>query len=601
MDTILAPSRTLAEQVSHVLSRLEQALAAGDARAAAALFVDDCHWRDCLALTWNIVTAEGRDDLAALLEATLPHTHPRAFTAGEATEDAGIVAAPFDFETDAGRGRGYLRLRDGQAWTFLTTLTELKGHEEPAGRARPAGAEHGVQRGRRSWLERRRDEEQALGATVQPDVVIVGGGQGGLALGARLRRLGVSAIIVDKHARPGDQWRRRYKSLCLHDPVWYDHLPYLPFPDHWPVYSPKDKLGDWLEMYARVMELTCWNSTTCDAARYDEQAGTWTVELTRDGQPQTLHPRHLVIATGLSGLPNLPSIPGMESFEGQQHHSSQHEGGDAWRGKRCVVIGSNNSAHDICADLWENGAHVTMIQRSSTLVARAETLFELTTKSLYSEDALERGIDTERADLINASVPYRLMAEWQRPAYVEMRRRDADLYDRLRARGFLLDFGDDDSGLFMKYVRRGSGYYIDVGASELIADGAIELRQGAVREIKNRSVLLEDGTELPADLIVYATGYGPMNGWAARLISQEVADRVGKCWGYGSNTTKDPGPWEGELRNMWKPTHQPGLWFHGGNLHQSRHYSLFLALQLKARLAGIPTPVHGMPPVHHLA
>ncbi len=166
----------------------------------------------------------------------------------------------------------------------------------------------------------------------------------------------------------------------------------------------------------------------------------------------------------------------------------------------------------------------------------------------------------------------------------------------------MLDWGDDETGLAMKYLRRGSGYYIDVGASQLIIDGKIALKSGSeVARFTETAVVLADGSELPADLVVYATGYGSMNGWAADLISQEVADRVGRCWGLGSGTTKDPGPWEGEQRNMWKPTHQEGLWFHGGNLHQSRHYSLFLALQLKARQAGLPTPVWGMSAVHHPA
>ena len=194
------------------------------------------------------------------------------------------------------------------------------------------------------------------------------------------------------------------------------------------------------------------------------------------------------------------------------------------------------------------------------------------------------------------------MHTFQIPVYEEMARRDADLYERLRKVGFMLDFGDDGSGLFMKYLRRGSGYYIDVGASDLIADGQIKLKSGVnIEQIKENSVVLTDGTELPANVIVLATGYGSMNGWAAKIISQEVADKVGKCWGLGSNTTKDPGPWEGELRNMWKPTQQPALWFHGGNLHQSRHYSQFLSLQLKARLEGIPAPVYGLAPVYHLA
>ena len=128
----------------------------------------------------------------------------------------------------------------------------------------------------------------------------------------------------------------------------------------------------------------------------------------------------------------------------------------------------------------------------------------------------------------------------------------------------------------------------------------MKLAHGQVAQLTEDAVVLEDGTALPADLVVYATGYGSMNGWAADLISQEVADTVGKVWGLGSNTTKDPGPWEGEQRNMWKPTRQEALWFHGGNLHQSRHYSLYLGLQLKARYEGIPTPVYGLQEVHHL-
>jgi putative flavoprotein involved in K+ transport len=221
---------------------------------------------------------------------------------------------------------------------------------------------------------------------------------------------------------------------------------------------------------------------------------------------------------------------------------------------------------------------------------------------LYSEAAMKNGINHHKADLIFASVPYKVMHVFQIPVYEEMKKRDADLYERLEKAGFMLDFGDDGSGLFMKYLRRGSGYYIDVGASELVANGSIKLKSRVnVERVNERSITLSDGSELPADLIVYATGYSSMNGWAAQLISQEVADKVGKCWGLGSGTTKDPGPWEGELRNMWKPTRQEALWFHGGNLHQSRHYSQFLSLQLKARMEGLSTPVYRLAPVHHKA
>ncbi|MSX07657.1 MAG: NAD(P)/FAD-dependent oxidoreductase, partial [Actinobacteria bacterium] len=287
-------------------------------------------------------------------------------------------------------------------------------------------------------------------------------------------------------------------------------------------------------------------------------------------------------------------------FEGEQHHSSEHPGPDAYVGKRVVVVGSNNSAHDICKALYETGVDVTMLQRSSTHIVKSDSLCEIALGDLYSERAVESGMTTAKADLTFASLPYRIMHEFQIPVYQQIAEQDKDFYDRLEKAGFQHDFGDDGSGLFMKYLRRGSGYYIDVGASELVADGKIKLVAGQVERISKTGVVLEDGTELPADLIVYATGYGSMNGWVADLIDQETADKVGKCWGLGSDTTKDPGPWEGEQRNMWKPTQQENFWFHGGNLHQSRHYSLYLALQIKARYEGIDTPVYGLQEVHHL-
>lgn len=589
------------QQVERWLATFGAALEQRDSARAVALFTDDSFWRDLVAFTWNLCTLEGRAAIGAMLDACLPSVNPGHWRiTGTATEADGVIEAWFDFSTSVAQGHGHLRLRDGRCWTLLTTMAALTGFEEKTGGRRALGATHGATRSRQTWLEKKQQEEAELGYSRQPYVVIVGGGQGGIALAARLRRLAVPTIVIERSARAGDSWRKRYRSLCLHDPVWFDHLPYLPFPDDWPVFSPKDKIGDWLEMYTRVMELNYWASTECQGARFDEATHTWEVRVLRDGRAVTLRPAQLVLATGVSGFASTPQIAGADTFAGTQVHSSQFPGGDGWSGRRCVVLGSNNSAHDICAELWEHGADVTMIQRSSTLVARSATLLELGLGSLYSEQALASGITTEKADLIMASLPYRLSAAFQIPVYQQMAGRDADFYARLRAAGFMLDFAEDGAGLFLKYLRRGSGYYIDVGASELVADGRVKLRSGvSIARIAPAAVVLSDGSELAAELIVYATGYGGMNNWAAQLISQEVADTVGRCWGLGSGLDRDPGPWEGELRNLWKPTAQPGLWFHGGNLQQSRHHSQFLALQLKARLERIPTPVYGQPPVWH--
>lgn len=589
------PSEDLKAEAAGWLSALEGSLSGPEPRGVAALFHADCHWRDFLAFTWTIVTLDGRDEIAAMAAARAAEAGAHAFALdGEPKRTTGGLEFWFTLSTAVGRGRGHARLREGRCWTLLTTLRELTGHEEKRGDTRPLGTVHGAVRNRRTWADARA-EDARIGLDRQPYVLIVGGGQGGLGLAARLKQIGVPALVVDRHARPGDAWRSRYRSLCLHDPVWFDHMPYLPFPDHWPVFTPKDKMGDWLEAYASIMELDVWSSTTCRGSRYDAGLGRWTVEVDRDGTPVTLHPQHLVLATGMSGKPNLPRVPGQDLFRGVQHHSSAHPGGEAFAGKRCVVIGANNSAHDIAADLWEHGAEVTMVQRSPTLVVRSETVQRLGW-SLYSEAALRAGIGVDDADLIVASTPFAVLPQMLRPVVQRMKEEDADFYESLRKVGFMLTFGEDETGLGLMYPRRGSGYYIDVGASGLIAGREVALRSGVgLAGLTADSVVLDDGSALPADLVVYATGYGSMTTFAAELISQEVADRVGPCWGMGSGTARDPGPWIGELRNMWKPTAQEGLWFHGGNLAQSRHYSRYLAIQLKARFEGMPVTVFDRP------
>jgi putative flavoprotein involved in K+ transport len=583
-------------QAAAWLGSFAAALDKGDIDTAASRFLDDCYWRDLLAFTWNIKTFEGRPAIRDMLAATLPATRPSNWRiAGEATAKDGTIEAWFTFETAVARGEGMLRLRDGRCRTFFTAVGELKGFEERKGPGRPLGVTHRADRNRETWSEARRREEAALGSTEQPYCLVVGGGQGGMALGARLKQLGVPAIILEKNDRPGDSWRNRYRSLVLHDPVWYDHLPYMPFPEHWPVFTPKDKMGDWLEMYARVMELTYWTRSTCTAASYDEAEKVWTVTVDRDGERVTLKPKHLVFATGAYGPPRMVALPGAEDFKGEILHSSRYADGARFRGKRCAVIGAASSGHDVSVDLWEAGAEVTMIQRSPTTVVKSDTLMDLAFE-VYSEDALAKGISVDKADMIVASMPFALLPEGQKALYDRIRARDAGFYDRLSAAGFAIDFGDDETGLMMKAYRTGSGYYIDVGASQLIIDGEIAVRSGvSIERLTPTGILFDDGSEIKADAVIACTGYQSMHETVAEIVSREVADAIGPCWGLGSGVRGDPGPWQGEPRNMWKPTAQEALWFHGGNLALSRFYSKFVALQLKARMEGLETPVYGAP------
>ena len=125
------------EQISAWLSRFGIALERRDWAAVADLFGDECYWRDLVSFTWNIKTLEGKDEIQAMLAATVSNVRPGSWQIlGAAAEEGGVTAGWFTFETDVARGKGYLRLREGKCWTLLTTMTELKGFEEQRGPTR---------------------------------------------------------------------------------------------------------------------------------------------------------------------------------------------------------------------------------------------------------------------------------------------------------------------------------------------------------------------------------------------------------------------------------------------------------------------------------
>ncbi|MFN2568517.1 MAG: flavin-containing monooxygenase [Candidatus Dormibacteria bacterium] len=593
MTETLQPTRAAVapgEVAGAWLASFGAALEAGDLSAVEGLFLPDGWWRDLLAFTWDLRTFSGSRAIAEAFKSTLEAVCPSRFRLTSGKDAAVVEPAPgmrwiqafFDFETAVGRGVGFLRLMPAgtepdtpwKAWTVLTTLDELKGLEEPSGPRRPHGVDHGEHRGRRSWLERRQDEQSLAGG--DPAVVVVGAGQGGLTIAARLKQLGVDTLVVERNPRVGDNWRNRYRYLVLHDPVWYDHLPYLPFPAHWPVFTPKDKLADWFESYASAMELNVWVDTEFLGGHYDDGAGRWVVRVQRsDGTERTLNPSHVVLATGMSGVPNMPEIPGAHEFAGVLCHSSAHTSGMEFAGRRAIVVGSGNSGHDIAQDFYEHGADVTLVQRSGTYVMSSENGIAVLFAGLYEEG----GPSVEDADLMLSSLPFPLVGQLHVGATKVLAEMDAELLAGLKTAGFKLDFGEDGSGLFMKYLTRGGGYYIDVGASTLIAEGKIKLKQGAsLARLEPDGVVFTDGTTLPADVVVLATGYQNMRESARALLGDDVAGRCQPVWDLDH---------EGELRTIWRRSGHPGLWFMGGNLQQARTYSKFLALQIKAIEEGI--------------
>jgi putative flavoprotein involved in K+ transport len=345
------------------------------------------------------------------------------------------------------------------------------------------------------------------------------------------------------------------------------------FPPNWPTYIPKDKLANWFEAYVEAMELNFWTETEFEGGRYDEKEGRWTVTLRRaDGTKRTMHPRHVVLATGVSGIPSVPEIAGLKNFAGQVMHSSAYDDGENWKGKRAIVIGTGNSGHDIAQDLHSSGADVTMFQRSSTLVVSIEPSAQLV-YAPYNEGTLEDN------DLIATSMPLQLARKSHRLTGEKSKALDQELLDGLARAGFKLDYGEDNTGWQFKYLTRGGGYYFNVGCSDLIIKGAIALKQFAdLDTFTAEGAKMKDGEIIAADLVVLATGYKKQEELVRKLFGEAVEKRVGTIWGFGD---------EQELRNMYTRTGQPGLWLIAGGLAQCRIGSKHLALQIKAIEEGL--------------
>jgi putative flavoprotein involved in K+ transport len=381
--------------------------------------------------------------------------------------------------------------------------------------------------------------------------------------------LDIDTLVVDKLPRIGDNWRVRYHSLALHNQIQVNHLPYMPFPPTWPKYIPKDMLGDWLEMYAVAMELNCWSNTEFAGGSYDDAKGRWTARLRlADGTERVMHPRHIILSNGTNGIAHMPDIPGLKDFAGDMFHSHGFKSGAPWSGKKALVLGTGNSGHDVAQDLHSHGVDTTIIQRGSTTVVSIEPSAKMN-YALYEE-----GPPLEDCDLIGTATTYPLMIRGYQAGVKRMVEADKAMIEGLKSIGYKWDIGEDETGHQMKYRRRCGGYYLDAGCSQLLIDGEIGLLQfDKIERFVPEGALLKDGSIKHADLLVLATGYHTQQEMVRRLLGDETADRVGQVWGIDD---------QGEMANMWKRTRQPGLWFMGGGLTQSRIYSRYVALQIKA-------------------
>ncbi|KAF2186609.1 FAD/NAD(P)-binding domain-containing protein [Zopfia rhizophila CBS 207.26] len=449
----------------------------------------------------------------------------------DAWGDAKGVQFFITFETEIGTGQGVVRLAE-EEWTWktftvYTALTELKAYEKPAGKRRAMGVEHG-------WVEFEEKDSRVL---------MIGAGQDGLTVAARLKMLNVDSLIIDSNERVGENWHKRYHQLVLHDPIWYDHMPYIPFPLHCPVFTSKDKLGEFFESYS---------------SSWDDGKKQWTVTLGRKKQA------HIVQATGHSGEKNFPTIKGIPDFKGDLLcHSSK------------LPCANPSSKSKKAVNFFEKGYNTTIVQRSTTCVVSSSSIADIGLKGLYEED----GPPVEDADLWLWAIPFELFKAQQLKLTKVQNEHDKATLDGLRKAGFALDNGPDDVGLMFKYFQHGSGYYIDVDASALIAEGKIKVKQGKeIPQVLPYGLEFTDGLKLEADEIIFATRYQNMKSQARAIFGDEVTDRVGDVWEFNG---------QGELRTIWQRSGHPRLWFMGGNLALSRYYSRVLALQIKALEEGL--------------
>jgi len=545
-------NQTAAQELAHAwVTRFADAIASANPARVADLFHPDGFWRDCVATSRSIKTVETADQIAAFAKTIQPQNRPRNIRILPGVKQQyGFVTGEFEFRTEVFRGTAWFQLSDDRC----RVLTSFAEHLIAPARTRDA-------------------------PDTDVDTIVIGAGHAGLSLAAWLQHLGIDAEVFDAQDRPGDAWRNRYDSLRLHEPTAINNLPFRLFPKDWPTLAAKDMLADFLTEYAQELNLNVTPRTRLTGAEYEN--GVWTLELLTGGETRRRTCSNLVLATGQFGRPRLPVFDGMERFEGSIRHAAQYRNGAEYSGQNVVVIGAGNTSFDVCLDLAQHGAKVTLLQRSPVSLISQQAFSDM----LFG--AYPGGVG--RASQPNAveravhAMPTRLYLKAAAVAWKSICETDKDLHTRLRQAGLMLDDGVEGTGVLGQYKLGGTGLVVDQGTGEWIADGRIAVQTGAVNQIEPTGLRLENGDRIAADAIICATGYQQYNEGLQDLLGPEIAADIGPVWGPGYGTSRDPGPWTGEHRNVWTPTAMPGLWIHGGSLGVSRFYSHLLALQIAAR------------------
>ncbi|KAJ8473980.1 hypothetical protein ONZ51_g7524 [Trametes cubensis] len=561
------------------LAAFSEALVNSDAATFSNLILPNGWLRDVLVLTWNYRSLSGREKILQYVSAHISRASITDVKLNESTHLApkvlevpqlGATGAEFafTFECDRGHGRAYVRLlpdEDGayRALTVMLELADLSGHEElstlPLRDDLTGIPGRDMQREFAEWVRQ---------VETNPYVLIVGAGQTGLQVAARFKQMNLPTLVIESNARVGDNWRKRYPSLTLHSPKGHACTLYQPYPSNWPDFTPRDKVADWLEQYSVTQDLVVWTSTEMvPRPAYDAATKLWDVTVVREGRQIKLRPGHIVIATGTLGKPYVPDLPSADKFRGDTLHSTGYNGGAAFAGKRVVVVGAGNSSIDICQDLVLHDAEsVTMIQRSPTAIVSRDWA------SGYLRASFPDDVPTPVSDLKSGSFPIGLVKEVSKATIQAVWDANKEVHDKLRKGGVKITLGDENQGLHVLGLMRLGGYWLDKGGADLIADGKIIVKSGvSPRSFTEQGLLMSDGSEIIADVVVFATGYIKMREVNTELLGEQVMSRVGQVFGLDD---------ECEAYGSFRPCGHPGLWFAAAS-------DFFTALQIKAMQLGI--------------
>ncbi|OAX78966.1 hypothetical protein ACJ72_06720 [Emergomyces africanus] len=437
----------------------------------------------------------------------------------------------------------------------------------------------------------------------QYDCLVVGAGQGGLSTAGRLQSLGINYLLIDKNDNIGDNWLLRYDSMKLHTLRAYAHLPFeRTFPcDSYPELLSKYDLAKCYKLWCEKLGINVRLSSQLVSGSWDKEGKKWNLVIRGQDREMRVSARHLVLATGAGGhIPISPTFPEREKFGGLVLHSAEYKSASQWKGKSAVIIGSANTAHDICNDMVEAGlSSITMVQRGQTFVLpfqfyqqgknmshHFDAMYELLIEANKPQVRYNDTLSTNLADRIECSNPLSIANKMATCRFNAMMSQNNEQFDALERVGFRVKrCGNPLSTLY----EEGGRHYIDVGTSAKVVQGLIKVKSGSlITSYTKNGLMFEDGCELEADIIVLATGYEmSLRPTVARILGTDVAAQIDEFWGLDE---------EGEVRGAWKPIGHPGLWYMGGPFGHSRFFSRFLSLQIKAELAGTPLVLYSSTP-----